>query len=190
MSSPPSHEVTRLLHELESGNSAAGERLYPLVYDELRRLAASFMRAERKNHTLQPTALVHEAYLRMVDGPASPWQGRAHFFGVAARAMRCVLVDHARRRGAAKRASGQRVTLDEEMAVAEERTLDLAAIDDALQRLAALDERQAKIVELRFFGGLEIAQTAEVLGISPATVKRDWLLAKAWLYRELGGKDA
>jgi RNA polymerase sigma factor (TIGR02999 family) len=118
-----------------------------------------------------------------------PWQGRAHFFGVAARAMRCVLVDHARRRGAAKRASGQRVTLDEEIAVTDDHTLDVAAIDDALQRLAALDERQARIVELRFFGGLEIAQTAEVLGISPATVKRDWLLAKAWLYRELSGKE-
>jgi RNA polymerase sigma factor (TIGR02999 family) len=179
------HEVTRLLQDVQQGRGEASDRLIRLVYDELHDLAARYMRRERPDHTLQPTALVGEAYLRLVDQRSISWQSRAHFFGIAAQAMRRILVDHARRRRATKREGGQRVTLDEGLAAVDGRSLDLIALDDALQRLAALDERQSRVVELRFFGGLDIDQTAEALGISPATVKRDWVFAKAWLQREL-----
>ena len=184
--SKSSHDVTRLLIEFQGGKQEASEQLIPLVYAELHDLAVSYLRRERSDHTLQPTALVHEAYLRLVDQRSSTWQNRAHFFGIAAQAMRRILLDHARRKHAGKReGSAQRVTLDEDMAEAPQRSIDLIALDVALERLKTMDERQYKVVELRFFGGLDVDQTAEVLGISPATVKRDWTFAKAWLHREL-----
>lgn len=171
---------------LQGGSPEVAEQLIPLVYAELRELAVSYLRRERADHTLQPTALVHEAYLRLVDQRNTTWQNRAHFFGIAAQAMRRILLDHARRKRAGKReGAATRVTLDEGVAEAPQRSIDLIALDVALERLKSLDERQYKVVELRFFGGLDVDQTAEVLGISPATVKRDWTYAKAWLHREL-----
>lgn len=182
----PQSDVTRLLLDLSSGEPDAMARLMPLVYDELRRLAASQLRRERGDHTLAPTDLVNEAYLRLVDQRSISWQGRAHFFGIAAQAMRRILVDHARRRGAKKRSRQQQVTLEPEAPFAAPAASDeIVAIDEALGRLAAFDERQARLVELRYFAGFSIEQTAEVLGVSPATVKRDWALARAWLQREL-----
>ncbi len=187
---PPSettHDVTRLLVDLQRGADGAADQLVPLVYDELHKLAVHYMRAERGDHTLQPTALVHEAYIRLVDQRNASWQNRSHFFGIAAQAMRRILVDHARRKRAGKREGGDRVTLDESVAEAPQRSVDLIALDDALNKLASLDPRQARVVELRFFGGLDIEQTAESLGISPATVKRDWTFARAFLQREMDG---
>ena len=178
-------DVTELLLAAQSGAPGAVDRLVPLVYDELKKLAAGYLRAERADHTLQTTALVHEAYLKLVDQHRTTWQNRAHFFGVAAQAMRRILVDHARRRRAQKRAGGQPVTLDDNHAGVNPDTDDVLAVDAALHRLAELDPRQARIVELRYFAGLGIEQTAEALEISPATVKRDWVSAKAWLQREL-----
>jgi len=180
-----SHDVTRLLAELQSGQEGAAEALVPLVYAELHTLAVHFMRGERDDHTLQPTVLVHDAYLRLVGQRDTSWQSRSHFFGIAAQAMRRILVDHARRTRASKRDGGERVTLDESVADRSGRTVDLIALDDALARLAALDPRQARVVELRYFSGLDIEQTAAVLGVSPATVKRDWTFARAFLQREL-----
>ncbi len=181
------HDVTRLLLDLQHGREGASDRLVPLVYSELHDLAVHYMRNERADHTLQPTALVHEAYLRLVDQRNATWQNRSHFFGIAAQAMRRILVDHARRKRATKRAGGERVTLDESVAEAPQRSVDLIALDDALVKLAALDPRQAKVVELRYFGGLDIEQVAESIGISPATVKRDWTFARAFLQREMDG---
>lgn len=181
------HDVTRLLVDLQRGADGAADQLVPLVYDELHKLAVHYMRAERGDHTLQPTALVHEAYIRLVDQRNASWQNRSHFFGIAAQAMRRILVDHARRKRAGKREGGDRVTLDESVAEAPQRSVDLIALDDALNKLASLDPRQARVVELRFFGGLDIEQTAESLGISPATVKRDWTFARAFLQREMDG---
>lgn len=181
------HDVTRLLVDLQRGTDGAADQLVPLVYDELHKLAVHYMRAERGDHTLQPTALVHEAYIRLVDQRNASWQNRSHFFGIAAQAMRRILVDHARRKRAGKREGGDRVTLDESVAEAPQRSVDLIALDDALNKLASLDPRQARVVELRFFGGLDIEQTAESLGISPATVKRDWTFARAFLQREMDG---
>lgn len=183
-SSPPS-EVTRLLQEFQRGNPDAAERLMPLVYDELRRLASSFMRRERSDHTLQPTALVHEAYMRLVDQRSVEWRDRSHFLAIAAQAMRRILVDHARRRGAEKRGGGNRVTLQESMAVSEGQEVDVLALEEALHELETLDERQVRVVELRFFGGLTVEETAEALGVSAPTVVRDWRHAKAWLRRRL-----
>jgi RNA polymerase sigma-70 factor (ECF subfamily) len=178
--------VTQLLDQLSQGRPQAFEALLPVVYGELRRQAARYLRRERGNHTLQPTALVNEAYLRLVDQRHVRWQNRAHFFGIAAQAMRRVLVDHARGRVRLKRGGpAAQVTLDEGMLVAAERSIDLLALDKALQRLTTLDARQGQIVELRFFGGLSVEEAAEVIGISPATVKREWSMAKAWLYTEL-----
>ena len=177
--------VTQLLIEWQQGDERAMEALMPLLYDELRAIAEGYLRRERPGHTLQPTALVHEAFLKLVDQREASWQNRAHFIGVAAQAMRRILVDHARRRRAAKRDGGRSITLDEQVAIAPAGVVDVEWVDEALQRLARLDERQARIVELRFFGGLNVEETAEALGISPATVKRDWVLAKAWLQREL-----
>jgi RNA polymerase sigma factor (TIGR02999 family) len=185
VTSPAAHEVTRLLLDLQRGDAEASGQLVPLVYAELHGLAVHYMRNERGDHTLQPTALVHEAYLRLVDQRAVSWQNRSHFFGIASQAMRRILVDHARRKRASKREGGERITLDESVAEAPERPVDLIALDDALCKLAALDPRQARVVELRFFGGLDIEQTAESLGISPATVKRDWTFARAFLQREM-----
>jgi RNA polymerase sigma factor (TIGR02999 family) len=180
------HDVTRLLVAWRQGDQVAQAHLLPLVYDELRRLAHRYLQRERPDHTLQATALVHEAYLRLIDQRQAQWQNRAHFFGLAAQMMRRILIDHARQHHAAKRGGAeQKLSLDEAVWVSAERTTDLVALDDALTRLAVLDPQQSRIVELRFFGGLTIEETAEVLGVSPATVKRDWSMAKAWLYREL-----
>ena len=186
MESTPS-DVTRLLLELSDGQAGALDRLMPLVYDELKLLASSQLRRERGEHTLGPTALVHEAFFRLVDQRSVSWQGRSHFFGVAAQAMRRILVDHARRRTAAKRGQQHQVTLDSDAALASTaRSEEVVAVDEALERLAALDPRHARLVELRYFAGFSIEETAELLEISPATAKRDWAMARAWLQRELG----
>ncbi len=184
MSSP---DVTQILQDVSRGDSDAPARLMPLVYDELRRLANHYLRQERPDHTLQPTALVHEAYLKLIDQTRVDWQNRAHFFGVAAQLMRRILVDHARRHQASKRGGfQQKLALDEAVDYSQPRDLDLVALDDALNALAKLDVRQSQIVELRFFGGLTIEETAAALGVSPATVKVDWSMAKAWLRRQIG----
>ncbi len=177
--------VTRLLVDWRNGDQAALEELMPLVYDELRRRAASYLARERANHTLQPTALVHEAFFRLVNQNKIEWQNKAHFLGVAARVMRLILIDHARAHRAAKRGGNKKVTLDDACGWSEPINVDVLALDEALKRLEELDERQSKVVELRFFGGLNIEETAEVLGISAATVKREWRMAKAWLHSEL-----
>ncbi|MCI0419278.1 MAG: sigma-70 family RNA polymerase sigma factor [Acidobacteria bacterium] len=178
--------VTRLLIDWSSGDQQALIKLMPLVYGELRRLANHYFRSERPDHTLQPTALVHEAYLRLVDQTSIRWQNRAHFFGIAANLMRQILVNHALSHRAAKRGgTAVKLTLDDAVGVSKEQDLDLAALDQALTRLATFDSRQGRIVELRFFGGLSIEETAEILRISPATVKREWTMAKAWLHCEL-----
>jgi RNA polymerase sigma factor (TIGR02999 family) len=182
----PGH-VTTLLRQWKGGDDSALDRLLPLVYAELRRIAARHLRRERAGHSLQPTGLVHEAYLRLVASPGPEWQDRAHFFGVSARLMRQILVDHARARGAAKRGgAARRVTLTEGVEPAVVRDLDLLALDEALRRLEAMDPVQGRVVELRYFAGLSIEETAEVLGKSPATVNREWRMARAWLRRELG----
>lgn len=186
----PPAEVTRLLADLNAGVDGAQERLIPMVYAELRRLASSYMGRERAGHTLAPTALVHEAFIKLVDQDRVQWKGRAHFFGIAAQAMRRILVDHARKRNAARRGGGKQVTLVTGFAKTMEDPLDLMGLDAALNELAAMDERAAKTVELRFFGGLTVEETAEVLGVSAITVKRDWRSAKAWLYRKLAADRA
>jgi RNA polymerase sigma factor (TIGR02999 family) len=175
--------VTALLQAWNAGSEEAGRRLVPLVYGELRRRAAGYLRGERYGHTLQPTALVHEAYLRLV-GRREPWRNRSQFFGIASNLMRQILVDHARRRRAAKR-DGIRVSLEEAVQPAAEREVDLVRLDDALAELSALDPRQGRVVELRYFGGLKLEEVAEVLGVSVATVKRDWAMARAWLFDRL-----
>ncbi len=190
MSKPSDQDVTKLLIQWSKGDSDALDALVPLVYDELRRLAQLYLSHERPGHTLSSTALVHEAYLRMVQQKDVTWQNRAHFFGVAARMMRRILVDHARRHGYAKRGGGaMTLSLDETIAAAPEREINLVALDDALDTLAKLDERQSRMVELRFFGGLSIEETSEVLGVSAPTVKREWASARAWLYREISGSS-
>jgi len=181
---PSPQQVTELLVAWGGGDQTARDELMPLVYEELRRLAHQCVRRERPGHTLQTSALLNEAYLRLVDQKNIQWQDRAHFFGIAARLMRQVLVDYARMRRYAKRGGdARRVSLDEAMIVSEERAADVVALDDALKTLAEIDPRQSQIVELRFFGGLSIEETAEVLAVSPGTVMRDWTLAKAWLRR-------
>jgi len=180
------HRVTQLLVDWSGGNQAAHDELMPLVYDELRRLARRHMRREGVGHSLQTTGLVNEAYLRLVDQESVRWQNRAHFFGIASQLMRRILVDHARMRKRLKRGGGAlRVSLDEAEAIASESPTNLIELDEALVRLAELDPRKSRIVELRFFGGLSIEETAEVLQVSPGTVMHDWTLAKAWLYRAL-----
>ena len=183
--------VTLLLARLRDGNRDAGDQLIPLIYAELRRMAGAYMRRERPGQTLQATALVHEAYMRLVDGQQEPWQNRAHFFAIAAHSMRQVLVDHARRRHAGKRggASARKVAFDVDLLIAPDRLEDVLAIDEALERLAVIDPRQSRLIELRFFVGLNVEEVAEVMGISPITVKREWRSAKAWLHRELDGKE-
>jgi RNA polymerase sigma factor, TIGR02999 family len=181
--------VTQLLVTWNRGNQAALDELFPIVYGELRRLARSYLRQEHPGHTLQPTELVHEAYLRLIDQRSVSWQNRAQFFGLAAQMMRRILVNHALRRHAAKRGGhAHRVALDEAIDVLEARQVDVVALDAALKALDALDARQSRIVELRFFGGLTVDETAEVVGISPASVKREWAAAKLWLLREIDGK--
>ena len=183
---PSANEVTRLLLDWSQGDRAALDRLIPLVYDELRRLARHFRRQERADHTLQTTALVNEAYVRLIDQRFVRWQNRAHFFAIAAQMMRRILVDYARSRRYAKRGGGApQISFDEAAFVARERDAELVAVDDALTDLAARDPRKSQIVELRFFGGLNIEETAEVMGISPTTVQREWRSAKAWLYQAI-----
>ena len=182
----PKGQITGLLQDWRNGDQAAIDKLLPIVYDELRRLAAGFFRRERLNHTLEPTALVHDAYLHLVDQSRVGWENRAHFFGAAAKLMRRILIDHARGHNAAKRGGGEiRVSLADDVAVTKQRELDLITLDGALDELAVLDEQQSRIVEMRYFGGLSIEETAEVLAISPATVKREWNTARAWLYRRM-----
>jgi RNA polymerase sigma-70 factor (ECF subfamily) len=186
------NEVTELLLDWGKGDQAALDKLVPVVYQELRRLASYYMRRERPGHTLQTSALVNEAYMRLVDYKKMQWESRAHFFAVAAQAMRRILVDHARKRHFAKRGGGAvQVSLDESALVSQNQAADLIALDDALTGLEAIDPRKSRIVELRYIGGLNIEETAEVLDISPATVQREWRAAKAWLYRAIkeGNRD-
>jgi RNA polymerase sigma factor (TIGR02999 family) len=187
----PGQDITALLRAWSRGEQDAGDRLVPLVYDELRRQAARYLRRERRReHTLRPTALVHEAYVRLAGQRKADWKNRAQFFGVAANVMRRVLVDHARRHGAAKRAgSWCRVTLDEAVVAAAPPDLEILALERALQELETIDPGKARLVELRFYGGLDLEGTAAVLGVSVSTVTREWRLARAWLYRRLS-KDA
>ena len=185
-------DVTRLLAELSSGNEQALAELLPLLYSELRRLASYYLQRERSNHTLQATALVHEAYLRLVDQKDARWENRSQFMAVASQLMRRILVDYSRGHHSAKRGGNvQKVFLQEGAIVSKGRAAEVVALDDALTRLAELDPQQARLVELRFFGGLSIEETAGIIGVSPATVKRNWSVAKAWLAREMrSGKDA
>ncbi|HUO07036.1 MAG TPA: sigma-70 family RNA polymerase sigma factor [Phycisphaerae bacterium] len=183
-------DVTVVLEQMRNGDKNAADKLLPLVYDEFRALARHYLAQERANHTLQPTALVHEAYMKLVDQTRVDWQGRSHFFAVAAQAMRRILVDHARSRQRDKRGGGRaRVILDEAVALSPQKDEDVLALDEALERLAALDPRQAKVVELRFFGGLSVEEVAEALGVSKRTVEGDWTFARAWLSRELRDED-
>jgi RNA polymerase sigma factor (TIGR02999 family) len=186
---PSSGSVTALLRAWGDGDDAALEQLTPLVEAELRRLARAYMARERRDHTLQPTALVNEAFLRLTEARRVRWQDRAHFLGISARLMRRVLVDHARARGYRKRGGGaERITLVDGLVASPELALDVVALDRALNTLAAVDVRKGRVVELRYFGGLSVEETAEVLHVSPDTVKRDWRLAKLWLLHELEGK--
>jgi RNA polymerase sigma-70 factor (ECF subfamily) len=186
---PSAHDVTLLLQAWSGGDKEALDRLTPLVYRELRRIANRMMTAERPNHTLQATALVNEAYVRLVDAQQVNWQDRAHFFALCARAMREILIDHARARASAKRGGDQVfIELDEGLAAGPSPEANLLELDAALNRLAALDPRKSRVVELRFFGGLSLEETAEALKVSTKTVQRDWDLARGWLYRELRGK--
>ena len=188
MTDPPPGQATQLLIDWSGGDTAALQKLTPLIYDELHRLAHRFLRRERGGHTLQTTALVNEAYLRLVDQRNLRWQNRAHFFAIAAQLMRRILIDYARRRQYAKRGGGApHVSLDEAAVLSDERAADLIALDEALDSLASIDPRQSRVVELRFFGGLTIEETAEVLKLSHDMVKREWSTAKAWLYREMSG---
>jgi RNA polymerase sigma factor (TIGR02999 family) len=185
----PKTTVAQLVESARRGDEQALSALMPLVYDELRRLAASYMRRERPGQTLQATALVHDAYVRLMQDSKLSWQNRSHFFGIAARAMRQILVERARARHAVKRGGSRvRVTLDAGLLAAQAPAIDLEALDEALTRLEALDAELAQVVEVRFFGGLSIEEAAEALDVSPATVKRRWTVAKAWLARELGAK--
>lgn len=181
---PDTHEVTRLLREWAEGNQQALDELMPRVYAELRQLAARYLRHERPEHTLQPTALVHEAYLRLVDQGSPSFQNRSHFFGVAAHLMRQILVDHARRRQAGKRA-GRKVSLDEAVTLAPDRGGALLALDEALSKLQEFDDRKCRAVELRYFGGLKVEEIARALDVSPATVQRDLRMAEAWLHHQM-----
>lgn len=186
------HEVTRILREWSGGGGDAPARLMPFVYDELRQQARRFLSRERAAHTLQPTALVHEAYLRLVDQTSVSWQNRAHFYGVASSMMRRVLVDHARAHAADKRGGAEavRLSVDDVQIPLEERAASFVALDEALEKLAGFDERKAKIVEMRFFGGLTEDEIAEVLGVSTRTILRDWKTARLWLFRELSVSSA
>jgi RNA polymerase sigma factor (TIGR02999 family) len=187
---PPSHEVTKLLKDWSAGDESALEKLMPLVYDELRQLAHQHMRREKRGHTLQTSALVNEAYLRLVDQSKIEWGSRGHFFGIAARLMRQILVDQARRRNFAKRGGGAiQVALNEATTVAQEQSANVMALDDALKNLEKTDQRKSRIVELRFFGGMSIEETATVLKVSPGTVMRDWTFARAWLRNQMSSAE-
>ena len=186
MTQPATNEVTQLLIDWSNGDTAALDKLVPLIHEELHRLAHHYMSRERPGHTLQTTALVGEAYLRLVNRKDVHWQNRAHFFAIAANLMRSILVDHARSHAYAKRGGGARkIELDEAMVVSKERAAEVVALDEALKELATFDDAQSRIVELRFFGGLTVEETAEAMGVSPTTIKREWRTAKAWLYDRL-----
>lgn len=187
---PAPEGVTQLLINWRNGDKAAFDQLMPIVYEELCRMARRFMGRERHDHTLQTSALINEAYLRLVDQESANWQNRAHFFAVAAQVMRNILIDHARSWHCEKRGGGtKKVPLDDAIILSDERAAELVALDDALTSLAAVDPRKSRIIELRFFGGLNIEETAEVVGLSPTTVQREWRAARAWLYRFIDGKD-
>jgi RNA polymerase sigma-70 factor (ECF subfamily) len=188
--SQPAQEVTQLLVDWKNGDSTALARLTPLVYAELRRLADYYLRKEAAGHTLQPTALVHEAYLRLVDQSLPDWKGHSHFFGVAAQLMRQILVDHARHRGAMKRDGGRKVMLTENMAIGHGHSVDIIALDNALDELGRIDPRKTNIVELRFFAGLTVEETAQALDVSVATVHRELKMAETWMYRRLNPQPA
>lgn len=181
----PDPSITELLHAVRDNREGALDELAAAIYDDLHTLAAGYLRRERPDHTLQPTALVHEAFLRLVDQTRTDWKSRAHFFGIAAQAMRRILVDHARRTLAAKRDGGEPITFDDTMLASAPSSAEVLRVNEALEALAAIDPRQARVVELRFFVGFSIEETAEVLDISPATVSREWTLARAWLHDEL-----
>jgi RNA polymerase sigma-70 factor (ECF subfamily) len=184
-------EVSELLVLLSKGDQAAASKLIPIVYGELHRLARHYMRKERTDHTLQTTALVHEAYLRLTEQRVQNWRNRAHFFGIAAQLMRRVLLDHARACHAGKRGGDQeRLPLEEALVFSPQKSVELIALDQALDRLAELSPRQSQVIELRFFGGLSVEEAAEVMGVAPKTVKRDWSIARAWLHREVRPKIA
>jgi len=186
MTEPQTHRVTQLLVDWSNGDQSAFDKLMPLIDEELRRLAHHYMSRERAGHTLQTTALVNEAFLKLVSRKNLQWQNRAHFFGLAAQVMRTILVDHARSHASAKRGGGARnLELDEAMLVSQQKASEVVALDEALNQLALIDPRQSRIVELRFFGGLTVEEAAEVLHVSPVTIKREWSTAKAWLYHEL-----
>jgi RNA polymerase sigma-70 factor (ECF subfamily) len=191
MAKAPPQEVTQLLVDWSGGDRAAFDKLIPLVYEELERLAHGYMNRENVGHTLQTTALVNEAYLRLIDQKRMRWQNRAHFCAIAAQMMRRILVDYARKRRYAKRGGADqlKVSLSEVAGMTHERAADVAALDEALKSLAEIDLQQSRVVELRFFGGMTIEETAEALGLSHDMVKREWATAKAWLYREIGGSD-
>jgi RNA polymerase sigma factor (TIGR02999 family) len=191
MAEPPDRQgITRLLNAWQQGDAGARDQLFALVYQELRRRAGAHLRRERRDHTLRPTALVHETYLRLMGQDRARWQGRSQFFAIASETMRRVLVDHARERKAAKRGgTAVRVALEEDVAATEGREVDLIALDGALDELAALDPRQSRVVEMRFFGGLGTAEIADVLDVSRATVDRDWRFARTWLYRRLAAAN-
>lgn len=189
MERPAAKRITRLLADWRRGDEAAAERLLPLVYHELKKIAAIHLRGERAGHTLQPTALVHEAYLRLVDLEQVDWRDRTHFFALASRLMRRILVDHARRRQAVKRSPDQDLPPHAASEEAGLRIEELLALDAALDRLAALDERQVRVVELRYFAGLSVEETAQVLDVSPSSVKRDWVSARAWLHHQLSSRE-
>jgi RNA polymerase sigma-70 factor, ECF subfamily len=191
MSNTSTQELTQMLIQLSEGKSQVVDEILPLIYDELRSLASNYLRRERSDHTLQPTALVHEAYIKLIDQTQVKWQNRAHFFGIAANIMRRILVDHARKHGANKRGGdAEKMPLEEEiLIVSEGKSAELLALDEALENLAKVDPQKSKIVELRYFGGLSVEETAEVLGISEITVKRHWRMAKAWLYGQLSSEN-
>jgi RNA polymerase sigma factor (TIGR02999 family) len=187
MGEPAAEDISTLLRAWSDGDQSALERLTPVVYDELHRLARRYMKGERSGHSLQTTALVNEAYMRLVDYERMQWQNRAHFFAVSAQLMRRILVEHARRHNLKRGGGVQHVALDEAAMVGGDQDTDLVALDDAMNGLARIDPRKVQVVEMRFFGGLSVEETAEVLKVSPVTVKRDWRAARAWLYRELNG---
>ncbi len=191
MSDPPTHEITQWLTDWSNGDRSALEKLTPLVYRELHRVAQAYMQGERVGHALQTTALVNEAYLRLIEADRHNWENRAHFYGVAAKLMRHILVDFARSRDRMKRGRGlQQVSFDEALTVHADNTSDLLNLDEALTTLSKLDERQSQVVELRFFGGLTEAEIAEVLKVSERTIQTDWRLARSWLLRELSGENS
>ncbi len=189
MSQTSTQDLTQMLIQLSEGKAQVVDDILPLIYDELRRLAGNYLRRERSDHTLQPTALVHEAYLKLIDQTQVKWQNRAHFFGIAANIMRRILVDYARQHRADKRGgAAEKLPLEEEiLIVSEGKSAELLALDEALENLAKIDSQKSKIVELRYFGGLSVEETAEVLGVSEITVKRHWRMAKAWLACQIRG---